>query len=316
MQALAALQPTTTTCGVAPHLQTPPPNPHQVATVDRGHLGVRTPDDGNSGPTQSSRRGPATGPSRTVCTPQGGHTHGPQHAVLQRVGTSPRARTWPCEQKRSATTCFASLKTTPTTMRTPSTTCTSSLQLAEIEQLADEAARAHGHAWGHPTEAGKDLTKVAYLLQEGHQSHVIHQAGGTSLQPLGFPRAQPELPLQALQHLQELEPFVTGQERELVGQAMADLATWSTQFWGHAVTVVHNDADHEATQIDLQEEDRGPAPSTNPGTSVQPGHTRLSETMWRSMVESSEGDTHERETLLLPPAEPEHKEVHDHRKTS
>ena len=151
-----------------------------------------------------------------------------------------------------------------------------------------------------------------------------------SSQPLGPPRAQPELPLKALQRLRELEPFVTGQERELVGQAMADLATWSTQFWGHAVTVVHDDADHGVTQMDQQEEDREPA--------ARPGHTRFSETMWRSMVESSEGDTYERETLVLPgrrvlpvghpllsgvpdevgppqepagPVEPEHKEVHD-----
>ena len=121
------------------------------------------------------------------------------------------------------------------------------------------------------------------------QHCIKHVRKGTISQPPGLLRAQPELPLKALRCLRELEPFVTGQERELVGQAMADLATWSTQFWGHPVTLAHNDAGHEVTQMDQQEEEeREPA--------ARPGHT---ETMWRSMVESSEGNTHERETLVL-----------------
>ena len=132
--------------------------------------------------------------------------------------------------------------------------------------------------------------KATDLLREGHQADVIHQSGGTSSQPHGLPRAQAELPLKALQRLRELEPFVTGQERELVGQAMADLATWRQP-------QPRSDPDGPAG--------RGPRPHTQwPGSAAnaQPGHTnaRFSESMWRSMVESSEGDTHEKETLILP----------------
>ena len=84
------------------------------------------------------------------------------------------------------------------------------LQLAELETL---------HAWGHPAEEDRDVAKAAHLLRE-HQSDVIRQDGGTNSQPAGLTAAQPQLPLRALRTLRVLEPFLAGQERDLVLQAM------------------------------------------------------------------------------------------------
>ena len=166
------------------------------------------------------------------------------------------------------------------------------LQLEEVETLVQQAAQAHTHAWGHPTEEAQDVAKAADLLREGRQADVIYHDGGTSSQPPGLASAQPQLPLRALQKLRALEPFLAGQERELLMQAMADLSTWSTQFWGHPVVVVGDD--NHTTQMDQPEVEREPSA----------GH-KLTEDLWQSMVESS-GDTNEREdtynreTLLLP----------------
>ena len=144
------------------------------------------------------------------------------------------------------------------------------LQLAELETLVQQAAEAHTHAWGHPAEEDQDVAKAAHLLREEHQSDVVRQDGGTSSQPAGLAAAQPQLPLRALRTLRVLEPFLVGQERDLILQAMGDLSSWSTQFWGHPIVLT---ADDDHTQLDQPEDEREPAAE---------GH-QLVEDLWQSM---------------------------------
>ena len=165
------------------------------------------------------------------------------------------------------------------------------LQLAELETLVQQAAEAHTHAWGHPAEEDRDVAKAAHLLRE-HQSDAIRQDGGTNSQPAGLTAAQPQLPLRALRTLRVLEPFLAGQERDLVLQAMGDLSSWSTQFWGHPIVLT---ADDDHTQLDQPEDETQPEAE---------GH-QLVEDLWQSMVESVDRtsdpeDTHNlRQSLCL-----------------
>ena len=166
------------------------------------------------------------------------------------------------------------------------------LQLAELETLVQQAAEAHTHAWGHPAEEDQDVAKAAHLLREEHQSDVVRQDGGTSSQPAGLAAAQPQLPLRALRTLRVLEPFLVGQERDLILQAMGDLSSWSTQFWGHPIVLT---ADDDHTQLDQPEDEKEPE---------EEGHQLVAD-LWQSMVESTERttdpeDTHNRETVPLP----------------
>eukprot|EP00439_Symbiodinium_sp_Y106_P057370 s1733_g8.t1 len=242
LQALAWLQQTTTQCGHPPYQHTPPPNPHQVAAA---LTGVILECAHHMMETTGPHRAPVEDllpDVRELCAlvKEGAHLF---HDMRW-------AREWAQVHRgedlaaRAEELCEHTLnQLEDTTNYNEDTLDNVYLQLAEVETLVQEAAEAHTHAWGHPTEESQDETKAANLLREEHQADVIHQDGGTSSQPSGLVSAQPQLPLRALRTLRTLEPFLAAEARELLLQAMGDLSSWSTQFWGHPVVVVADD-DH------------------------------------------------------------------------
>ena len=291
LQALASLQQTTSQCAHPPYQHTPPPNPHQVAAALTG--------------------------VKLECAHHMMETAGPHRALVEDLLPDVRelcalvaegahlfhdmrwAREWAQVHRRedlaarAQELCEDTLKQLEDPANHDEDTIDNVyLQLAELETLVQQAAEAHTHAWGHPAEEDQDVAKAAHLLREEHQSDVVRQDGGTSSQPAGLAAAQPQLPLRALRTLRVLEPFLVGQERDLILQAMGDLSSWSTQFWGHPIVLT---ADDDHTQLDQPEDEKEPE---------EEGHQLVAD-LWQSMVESTERttdpeDTHNRETVPLP----------------
>ena len=268
LQALASLQQTTSQCAHPPYQHTPPPNPHQVAAA---LTGVILECAHHMMETAGPHRAPVEDllpDVRELCALVAEGTH-----LFHDMRW---AREWAQVHRgedlaaRAQELCEDTLKQLENPVSHDEDTIDNVyLQLAELETLVQQAAEAHTHAWGHPAEEDRDVAKAAHLLRE-HQSDAIRQDGGTNSQPAGLTAAQPQLPLRALRTLRVLEPFLAGQERDLVLQAMGDLSSWSTQFWGHPIVLT---ADDDHTQLDQPEDEREPAAE---------GH-QLVEDLWQSM---------------------------------
>ena len=151
LQALAWLQQTTTQCGHPPYQHTPPPNPHQVAAA---LTGVILECAHHMMETTGPHRAPVEDllpDVRELCAlvKEGAHLF---HDMRW-------AREWAQVHRgedlaaRAEELCEHTLnQLEDTTNYNEDTLDNVYLQLAEVETLVQEAAEAHTHAWGHPTE--------------------------------------------------------------------------------------------------------------------------------------------------------------------